>query len=173
MNPNSHFIWINDLALPSCNCVLQLKETPIVRIGIFVIVDVQIKVVKEVSTSLTPSTLVMDGYHVCFAMGSQYCMLDVRSGDMQELIIIDSPEQLPIIHRVSKVIKVLSLGCLIWLAKVLFISNKYYIGRVSADWTWGVRSICFVTRILRKTSNSLLQCCFCIDFSSPIYYCSL
>lgn len=63
-----------------------------------------VKVVKEVSTSLTPSTLVMDGAHICFAMGFEYCMLDILSGEIQQLFAIDNPQQPLIIHRVSKVI---------------------------------------------------------------------
>ncbi|KAK4002769.1 hypothetical protein OUZ56_004571 [Daphnia magna] len=60
-----------------------------------------VKLVKEVSTSLTPSTLVIDGAHICFAMGFKYCMLDILSGDFQQLFDID-PQQPPLIHRVSK-----------------------------------------------------------------------
>ena len=65
--------------------------------------DEQIKIIKEVSVSLTPCTVVMDGAHICFAMGLEYYMLDIISGDIQQLFAIDTTEQPPIIHRVSKV----------------------------------------------------------------------
>ncbi|XP_046645269.1 transforming growth factor-beta receptor-associated protein 1-like [Daphnia pulicaria] len=64
--------------------------------------DEHVKIIKEVSTSLTPSTLVMDGAHICFAMGFEYCMLDILSGEIQQLFAVDNPQQPLIIHRVSK-----------------------------------------------------------------------
>jgi hypothetical protein len=67
--------------------------------------DEHVKIIKEVSTSLTPSTLVMDGAHICFAMGFEYCMLDILSGEIQQLFAVDNPQQPLIIHRVSKVFK--------------------------------------------------------------------
>lgn len=67
----------------------------------------KIKIIKEICTNLTPTTLVMDGAHVCFAMGSEYCMVDVFSGEIQELFTIDTPDQPPIIYKVSKVSSVL------------------------------------------------------------------
>lgn len=70
--------------------------------------DDRVKLVKEVSTSLTPSMVVIDGAHICFAMGYEYCMLDILSGELQRLFCID-PEQPPLIHRVSKVCIILVL----------------------------------------------------------------
>ncbi len=65
--------------------------------------DEQFKIIKEVSTGLTPSTVVMDGAHICFAMGLEYYMLDILSGETQQLFAIDTADQQPIIHRISKV----------------------------------------------------------------------
>lgn len=64
----------------------------------------QARITKEISTSLTPCTLVMDGAHICFAMGKEYCLLDILSGEIQPLFSIDTPEQIPLINRVTKVI---------------------------------------------------------------------
>lgn len=79
-------------------CVATKKKISYVHLN-----NDQIKVIKEVATFSTPTNLVMDGSHVCFSMGLEYCMLNILSGETQELFGIDSPEQSPIIFRVSKV----------------------------------------------------------------------
>ena len=65
--------------------------------------DDQCKPVREFPTQTTPSALAMDGEHICFAIGLEYCMLGVISGEVQQLFHRDTPEQPPLIHRVSKV----------------------------------------------------------------------
>lgn len=80
-------------------CVGSRKKIIYIHLNI----NDQMKIIKEIATYLTPTSLVMDGSHICFSMGLEYCMVDILSGEMQELFAIDTPDQIPIIFRVSKV----------------------------------------------------------------------
>lgn len=79
-------------------CVASKKKVYFVYLS-----EEQCRPVKEFSTQLTPSALAMDGVHICYAVGLEYCMLDVLTGEVQQLFLRDTPEQIPLIHRVSKV----------------------------------------------------------------------
>ena len=61
------------------------------------------KLVKEFSLQTTSTALAMDGVHICYAVGLEYCMLDILTGEIQQLFLRDTPEQIPLIHQVSKV----------------------------------------------------------------------
>lgn len=131
-------------------CVASKKRISYVHLN-----NDQMKIIKEVATFSTPTKMVMDGSHVCFSMGLEYCMLNILSGETQELFGIDSPEQSPIIFRVSKVnIKRIYY----WSDRDLY--DKSYlrilnIGRISVDGTRWTRSFRTISRIFGETSYKL------------------
>jgi len=79
-------------------CFGTLKKIHLVHLK-----DDQVKVVRDFNCSSTATlALAMDGVHVCFAAGYEYCMLDVVTGDVQQLFSRDSAQKSPVIHRTSR-----------------------------------------------------------------------
>ncbi len=54
------------------------------------------KLVKEFFIQTTPTP--MDGVHISLAVGLEYCMLDMLSGEIQQLFLRDTPEQIQLIQ---------------------------------------------------------------------------
>ena len=79
-------------------CVGSLKKIHCVHLK-----DDQLKVVREFPTNSTIPTLAMDGVHVCFASGLDYYMLNILTGNIQQLFSRDSSQQCPIVRRILRV----------------------------------------------------------------------
>ena len=63
----------------------------------------QINLKTEFSTNNVVTALAMDGVNICYAIGLDYCMLNIQTGEVQKLFGRDVPEQLPIIQRIANV----------------------------------------------------------------------
>ena len=63
--------------------------------------DEQVKIVKEYPTNTTPAAIAMDGVHTCFSSSLDYYLINILTGTVQQLFSRDTPEQAPIILRVS------------------------------------------------------------------------
>ena len=131
-------------------CFGTLKKIHLVHLK-----DDQVKVVRDFNCSSTATlALAMDGVHVCFAAGYEYCMLDVVTGDVQQLFSRDSAQKSPVIHRTSRVNQNLSKLSM-KLIQMLTNEMHFSTGGVFIEWSWRTGSICFYTGIFRETSHSI------------------
>ena len=100
-------IWwhssVNNLGFQKCVHILLQQESFSERNNILFVhfSDEMCKLVKEFSIQTTPTPMAMDGVHICFAVGLEYCMLDMLTGEIQLLFLRGTPEQIPLIRRVS------------------------------------------------------------------------
>lgn len=79
-------------------CIAAKKKIHFVKLG-----NEQCKIIKEFSINGTPSSILLDSEVVCFSMGLDYHLLNLHTGEIQDLFSRDV-DQPPIIHRVSKVL---------------------------------------------------------------------
>ncbi|CAI9729846.1 growth factor-beta receptor-associated 1-like [Octopus vulgaris] len=79
-------------------CVSLKKK----QVQVYTVTEDRIMHVKDVSLNDQVTTLGLDGCHICAAMTNQYCMINYKTGDIQDLFPYNNEHTKAIVKRIGK-----------------------------------------------------------------------